>query len=69
LIYENIPAGLGFSERLFDLHADLIAQAQGLVAACPCPSGCPSCVGPAGDAVRGQGGKEETLAILGVLGG
>ena len=65
LIYELIPAGLGFSERLFELHTDLLHQAHTLVTRCPCPDGCPSCVGPAGEA--GQGGKQETLAILGRL--
>jgi DEAD/DEAH box helicase domain-containing protein len=65
LIYELIPAGLGFSERLFELHTDLLHQAHTLVTRCPCPDGCPSCAGPAGEA--GQGGKRETLAILGRL--
>jgi DEAD/DEAH box helicase domain-containing protein len=53
---------MGFSERLFELHADLLAQALELVAACPCTDGCPSCIGPAGE--EGAGGKQETLAIL-----
>ncbi len=45
-IYERAVAGLGFSARLFELHDTLLAAAQELVATCPCPHGCPACVGP-----------------------
>jgi DEAD/DEAH box helicase domain-containing protein len=62
VIYELVPGGIGFSERLFELHTDLIAQAHQLVAACECADGCPSCVGPGGE--EGRGGKREALAIL-----
>ncbi|MBE7550588.1 MAG: DUF1998 domain-containing protein [Anaerolineales bacterium] len=65
VIYEVIPGGIGFSERLFELHDQLIAHAHELVAACPCADGCPSCVGPGGE--EGRGGKPETLAILAAL--
>ncbi len=65
VIYDQVPAGIGFSERLFDLHDELMARAYELVAACECADGCPSCVGPAGEG--GLGGKRETLAILEAL--
>jgi DEAD/DEAH box helicase domain-containing protein len=65
VIYDQAPAGIGFSERLFDLHDELILRAYELVAACECADGCPSCVGPGGEA--GQGSKRETLAILNFL--
>lgn len=65
VIYDQVPAGIGFSQRLFELHADLVARAGELVAACACQDGCPSCVGPGGEA--GQGSKRETLAILEAL--
>lgn len=45
-IYERIPAGLGFSALLYELHDTLLAAAQDLIAACGCSSGCPACVGP-----------------------
>lgn len=61
-IYDNIPAGIGLSERLFELHPELLRRARETVATCDCTDGCPSCVGPAGEA--GAGGKRETLAIL-----
>ena len=60
-----MPAGIGFSERPFELHDELMARAYKLVAAYECADGCPSCVGPAGE--QGLGGKRETLAILEAL--
>jgi DEAD/DEAH box helicase domain-containing protein len=65
VIYDQVPAGIGFSQRLFELHAELIVRARELVASCACQDGCPSCVGPGGEA--GQGSKRETLAILEAL--
>jgi DEAD/DEAH box helicase domain-containing protein len=65
VLYDLIPAGIGFSQRLFDLHADLLRRAYELVSACECTDGCPSCVGPGGE--NGQGSKRETLAILQAL--
>lgn len=65
VLYDMVPAGIGLAETLFDLHHELMHRAHELVAACPCPTGCPSCVGPAGP--NGIGGKEETLALLNCL--
>jgi DEAD/DEAH box helicase domain-containing protein len=65
VVYDQVPAGVGFSERLFELHEELMANALDLVVACECTEGCPSCVGPAGE--NGQGGKRQTLAILEAL--
>jgi DEAD/DEAH box helicase domain-containing protein len=65
VLYDFIPAGIGFSQRLFEIHAELLSRALELVQACPCSDGCPSCVGPGGE--QGLGGKEETLAILSSL--
>jgi DEAD/DEAH box helicase domain-containing protein len=45
-IYERAAAGLGFSARLYELHATLMAAAYELIAGCACPNGCPACVGP-----------------------
>ncbi len=61
-LYDQIPAGIGFSPKLFEMHAELLQRALELVSGCPCEEGCPSCVGPAGE--NGMGGKMETLAIL-----
>ncbi len=62
VIYDQVPAGIGFSQRLFELHDEMMVRAFELVSACECADGCPSCVGPGGE--NGQGGKRETLAIL-----
>jgi DEAD/DEAH box helicase domain-containing protein len=47
-IYDRVPAGIGFSQELFDLHDQLLRAAHDVVAQCPCETGCPSCVGPIG---------------------
>jgi DEAD/DEAH box helicase domain-containing protein len=65
VLYERIPAGIGFSQRLFEIHRDIISNANQLVNNCQCIDGCPSCVGPAGE--NGSGGKQETLALIELL--
>jgi DEAD/DEAH box helicase domain-containing protein len=62
VLYDQIPAGIGFSQRLYELHDELLVRAYELVSTCDCVDGCPSCVGPGGEI--GSGGKQETLAIL-----
>jgi len=65
VVYDMVPAGIGLSQRLYESHAALIDAAAELVQACACEDGCPSCVGPGGE--QGSGGKQATLAILGLL--
>ncbi len=62
VLYDQVPAGIGFSQKLFELHDELLTRALELVAECLCEDGCPSCVGPAGE--NGVGGKDETIEIL-----
>jgi DEAD/DEAH box helicase domain-containing protein len=62
VLYDSIPAGIGFSQKLFETHDKLMSRAFELVSECPCADGCPSCVGPGGE--NGYGGKQEALAIL-----
>jgi DEAD/DEAH box helicase domain-containing protein len=62
VLYDHIPAGIGFSQRLYELHAELLERAGELISHCECVDGCPSCVGPAGE--NGMGGKAEALALL-----
>ena len=62
VLYDLVPAGIGFSQKLFELHDELVRGALELVSQCACSDGCPSCVGPGGE--NGMGGKQETLAIL-----
>jgi DEAD/DEAH box helicase domain-containing protein len=47
-LFDNYPGGIGLSEPLFSLHAELMARTRELIDGCPCESGCPSCVGPEG---------------------
>jgi DEAD/DEAH box helicase domain-containing protein len=65
VLYDQIPAGIGFSQKLFEIHSELLKRALELVEECECEDGCPSCVGPAGE--NGVGGKQEALAILKLL--
>ncbi|HEX5808599.1 MAG TPA: DEAD/DEAH box helicase [Anaerolineales bacterium] len=62
VLYDAIPAGIGFSQKLFEMHDELMARALELVSECACADGCPSCVGPGGE--NGVGGKQEALEIL-----
>jgi DEAD/DEAH box helicase domain-containing protein len=64
-LYDKYPGGVGFSEPLFRMSDTLLQNAHKLIANCPCPSGCPSCVGPVGEV--GEKGKAVALAILAKL--
>ena len=61
-IYDNYPGGIGFSEPLYEMHAELLARTRDLIASCPCERGCPSCVGP-----EGHTGPMAKTAALGIL--
>ncbi len=43
-IYDGHPGGVGLTRRGFDQFERLSADAQRLIAECPCRDGCPSCV-------------------------
>jgi DEAD/DEAH box helicase domain-containing protein len=45
-VYEVYPGGVGYSQRMYELHEDLLEHAAALVRECPCLAGCPSCIGP-----------------------
>ena len=61
-LFDAYPGGIGFSEPLYRAHELLMAQTRELIVGCGCESGCPSCVGPAGDLAPRA--KEAALAIL-----
>jgi DEAD/DEAH box helicase domain-containing protein len=67
-LYERVAAGLGFSVRLYELHDELLHAARELIAACPCTTGCPSCVGPVLDTTSLET-KRLTLALIDALRG
>ncbi len=62
LVYDNIPGGLGLSERLYELQESWVHKAIEMIDECPCQDGCPACVGPIGE--EGYGGKAEALSLL-----
>lgn len=64
-LYDRLPEGLGLSERLYDLHFELLTAARELIAGCGCQDGCPACVGPAGPG--GAEVKALTLQLLDAL--
>ncbi|HEV7206770.1 MAG TPA: DEAD/DEAH box helicase [Jatrophihabitans sp.] len=43
-VYDGHPGGAGFAERGHDALAAWLAATREAIAACECPSGCPSCV-------------------------
>jgi DEAD/DEAH box helicase domain-containing protein len=61
-LYDRYPGGVGFSEKLHDLHDELLRRALELVESCPCGTGCPSCVGSPESI--GEGGRAAALRIL-----
>jgi len=65
-IYEKYPGGVGFSEQLFEAHGRLLQRALSIIARCPCPAGCPSCVGPL-DEVGLEGKAHASQLLKGVL--
>lgn len=54
-LYDAYPGGIGLSEPLYHATGTLLANALGMMRACHCESGCPSCVGPVGEI--GDNGK------------
>ncbi len=60
-LYERVPAGVGFAEKLFSMRAELLRAAADLARNCGCEAGCPSCVGPV--AVVGERGREAAIAL------
>jgi DEAD/DEAH box helicase domain-containing protein len=64
-LYDAYPGGIGQSAPLFRLAPQLLQQTAGLLQACACDSGCPSCVGPIGEV--GERGKEVAARLLTAL--
>jgi DEAD/DEAH box helicase domain-containing protein len=66
-IYDRVPAGIGLSDELFELHDQLLRAAYDVVARCPCETGCPGCVGPIGPETAQRDDlnvKQLTLKVL-----
>lgn len=61
-LYDQYPGGVGLSEKAYEMQELLLEHALGIVTACPCERGCPSCVGP--ETEVGINGKALALEIL-----
>jgi DEAD/DEAH box helicase domain-containing protein len=61
-LYDAVPGGIGFAERLFRIGDVLLQRALEHLDACGCDDGCPSCVGPA--AALGADVKRATRDVL-----
>lgn len=66
-IYDNYPGGVGFSDKLFELHDELYVTADRMIRQCACESGCPSCVGPLNEFSGGGNPKEMTLKLIDII--
>ncbi len=62
-LYDNCPGGIGLSDRIYEMDDMILREAKNQLLACPCPGGCPSCVG-----ASAQGTKQVLLDILNQLG-
>ncbi|NLC43128.1 MAG: DEAD/DEAH box helicase [Clostridiales bacterium] len=62
-IYDSCPGGIGFSQRLYELHSELFQKSREIISECFCESGCPACVGSAAEVT--DKGKELAQKILG----
>jgi DEAD/DEAH box helicase domain-containing protein len=61
-LFDSVPGGVGLAERIHERADELVTRARRLVRDCPCPAGCPLCVG----AAEGAGAirKRATLGLL-----
>ena len=64
-LYDSHAGGIGLAERVFEVLPELLARGLEVLSACPCRSGCPSCVGPVNEV--GRRAKPIATAILGTL--
>jgi DEAD/DEAH box helicase domain-containing protein len=48
-LYDRVPGGVGFSEKIFTMKKEIYKAARYLIKSCACEAGCPSCIGPPPD--------------------
>jgi DEAD/DEAH box helicase domain-containing protein len=63
-LYDRVAGGIGFAERLYELHTTLLEATRDLVMACGCLSGCPACVGPSLEVEEGLTTRQLTVALV-----
>jgi DEAD/DEAH box helicase domain-containing protein len=67
-LYDAIPGGVGLAERIHERAPELLDTARRLVAGCPCPGGCPACVGPGDVDASVASRKQVALRLFEALG-
>jgi len=70
-LYDNYPGGVGLSDPLFRVQAELVREAAALLDACSCRAGCPACIGPvlAADEEAAATPKAQAARVLALLRG
>jgi DEAD/DEAH box helicase domain-containing protein len=78
-LFDAHPGGVGLAPRIFERADELLRRAVQRIEGCPCPTGCPACVGPGEDGTasggsaaahgphRSAGRKAVTLDVARVL--
>lgn len=61
-IYETVPGGVGYAQKLFRIAPELFGAATELIRDCACTTSCPSCVGP--EIEVGSNAKARVLSLL-----
>ncbi|MCC6964646.1 MAG: DEAD/DEAH box helicase [candidate division Zixibacteria bacterium] len=61
-IYESVPGGVGYAQKIFRVAPEIFSAAIQLIKDCPCQTGCPSCVGP--EIEVGREGKRNAALLL-----
>jgi len=64
-LYDAHAGGIGLAERVFEVLPDLLRHGLDTLEACPCASGCPSCVGPVNEV--GRRAKATAARLLAAL--
>ncbi len=63
-LYDNVPGGVGFAARLFELVEPLLAAARALIDGCRCDDGCPSCIGAGAPMLDKRGGRALSIELI-----
>ena len=61
-LYDRVQGGVGLATTFFGVFQSVLAAARDVVERCPCPQGCPACVGPVEEV--GPLGKQTARAVL-----
>jgi DEAD/DEAH box helicase domain-containing protein len=63
-LFDNVPGGVGLSDRIYERAHELLARTRQLISRCSCKSGCPMCVGATSvEAIR----KKAAIGLLGSI--